>query len=76
VRPESPTTVPARLEQEKNPPRGVGVVTSGAVGYESGTYIDPVTGHLSGFRVFRHQSVWVFQMATRSLPTSLTMTAR
>jgi len=44
VRPESPTTVAARLEQKKNPPRGVGVVTSGAVGYESGTYIDPVTG--------------------------------
>jgi hypothetical protein len=44
VRPESPTTVAARLEQTKNPPRGVGVVTSGAVGYESGTYIDPVTG--------------------------------
>lgn len=44
VRPESPTTVAAKLEQKKNPPRGVGVVTSGAVGYESGTYIDPVTG--------------------------------
>jgi hypothetical protein len=49
VRPTTPcarksTTVAARLEQKKNPPRGVGVVTSGAVGYESGTYIDPVTG--------------------------------
>jgi hypothetical protein len=44
VRPESSTTVAARLEKKKNPPRGVDVVTSGAVGYESGTYMDPVTG--------------------------------
>ena len=44
VRPESPITVAARLEQKKSPPRGVDVITSGAVGYESGTYIDPVTG--------------------------------
>lgn len=44
VRPESPTTVAARLEEKKNPPHGVNVVTYGTVGYESGTYIDPVTG--------------------------------
>lgn len=44
VRPESPTTVAAKLERKKNPPNGVDVTTSGGVGYESGTYIDPVTG--------------------------------
>ena len=44
IRPESPTTVAARLEEKKNPAHGVDVVTSGSVGYESGTYIDPVTG--------------------------------
>jgi hypothetical protein len=44
VRPESPTTVAARLEEKKNPSHGVDVVTYGTVGYESGTYIDPVTG--------------------------------
>ena len=44
VRPESPTTVAAKLEKKKNPQGGVDVTTSGGVGYESGTYIDPVTG--------------------------------
>ena len=44
VRPESPTTVAAKLEKKKNPPGGVDVTTSGGVGYESGTYTDPVTG--------------------------------
>lgn len=44
VRPESPTTVAAKLEEKKNPSRGVDVTTAGGVGYESGTYIDPVTG--------------------------------
>jgi hypothetical protein len=44
VRPESPTTVAAKLEDKKNPPGGVDVATSTGVGYESGTYIDPVTG--------------------------------
>ena len=44
VRPESPTTVAAMLEEKKNPSRGVNVTTAGGVGYESGTYIDPVTG--------------------------------
>lgn len=44
VRPESPTTVAAKLEKKKNPPGGVDVATYGGVGYESGTYIDPVTG--------------------------------
>src|SRR5215468_9025801 len=44
VRPESPTTVAARLEEKKNPSHGADVITSGSVGYESGTYIDPVTG--------------------------------
>lgn len=44
VRPESPTTVAAKLENKKNPPGGVDVATSAGVGYESGTYTDPVTG--------------------------------
>jgi hypothetical protein len=44
VRPESPTTVAARLEEEKNPTHGVNVATYGTVGYESGTYTDPLTG--------------------------------
>jgi hypothetical protein len=51
VRPESPTTVAARLEKKKNPPHGVDVATYGRVGYESGTYADPVTGqpvHVQG----------------------------
>jgi hypothetical protein len=51
VRPESPTTVAARLEKKKNPPHGVDAATYGRVGYESGTYIDPVTGqpvHIRG----------------------------
>lgn len=43
VRPESPTTVAAKLEKQKNP-GGVDVTTSSGVGYESGTYTDPVTG--------------------------------
>jgi len=44
VHPESPTTVSAKLENKKNPPGGVDVTTSAGVGYESGTYTDPVTG--------------------------------
>lgn len=44
MRPESPTTVAAKLEEKKNPPGGVDVATSTSVGYESGTYTDPVTG--------------------------------
>lgn len=45
VRPESPTTVSAKLESEKDPRRGgVDVTTSAGVGYESGSYTDPVTG--------------------------------
>ena len=51
VRPESPNTVAARLEMKKNPRHGVDVVTYGTVGYESGTYIDPLTGqpvHVQG----------------------------
>ena len=44
VRPESPATVAAKLENKKNPPGGVDVTTTTGVGYESGTYIDPATG--------------------------------
>jgi hypothetical protein len=45
VRPETPTTIAAKLEQKKNPSGGgTDVTTSGGVGYESGTYIDPTTG--------------------------------
>jgi hypothetical protein len=44
VRPESPPTVATKLEKRKNPQGGVGVTTSGGIGYESGTYIDPLTG--------------------------------
>ena len=43
VRPESATVVAAKLEKKSSNP---GITTSGSVGvgYESGTYIDPVTG--------------------------------
>jgi hypothetical protein len=44
VRPESATTVTAKLEKEKGSNRGVTTSTSAGIGYESGTYIDPVTG--------------------------------
>jgi len=44
MHPETPTTVSARLENKKNPPGGVDVTTSAGVGYESGTYTDPVSG--------------------------------
>ena len=44
LRPESPTTVAAKLENKKNPAGGVDVTTTTGVGYESGTYTDPVTG--------------------------------
>ena len=44
VRPESPATLAAKLEEKKNPSGGVDLTTSGGVGYESGTYTDPVTG--------------------------------
>jgi len=44
VRPESATIVAAKLEKEKGSNRGVATSTSAGIGYESGTYIDPVTG--------------------------------
>jgi hypothetical protein len=42
IRPQSATVISAKLEK-KNRPQG-GVTTSAGIGYESGTYIDPVTG--------------------------------
>ncbi len=44
IRPEGATVISARLEKEKGSGRGVETSTSAGVGYESGTYIDPVTG--------------------------------
>lgn len=44
VRPYSPRAVAATLQQKDDQGRGVTTVTSVGVGYESGTYIDPVTG--------------------------------
>jgi hypothetical protein len=45
IRPETPTTIAASLEKRKNPPSGgTDVTTTGSVGYEAGTYTDPVTG--------------------------------
>ncbi len=45
VRPETPTTIAANLEEKKNPGRGgTDVTTTTGVGYESGTYTDPTTG--------------------------------
>lgn len=44
MRPESPTVVAAKLEKKKNPSGGVDVTPVGSVGYETGVYVDPVTG--------------------------------
>jgi hypothetical protein len=44
VRPLSARAVAAKLQQQAEGGRGPTVVTSTGVGYESGTYIDPVTG--------------------------------
>ena len=46
LRPESATVVAARLEKKKDSDdyAGVHVTPTGSVGYETGTYIDPVTG--------------------------------
>jgi hypothetical protein len=44
VRPESATTVAAKLEKEKGSNCGVATSASAGIGYESGTYIDPLTG--------------------------------
>jgi hypothetical protein len=44
VRPSSANTVAAKLQQQSSPSRDVGVESSVGVGYESGTYTDPVTG--------------------------------
>jgi hypothetical protein len=44
VRPQSATVISAKLEKEKGSNSGVTTSTSAGIGYESGTYIDPVTG--------------------------------
>jgi hypothetical protein len=44
MRPESPSVVAARLEKKKNPNGGVDVTPVGSIGYETGVYVDPVTG--------------------------------
>ncbi|MGB2663210.1 MAG: hypothetical protein WAK48_04350 [Candidatus Acidiferrum sp.] len=43
-RPESPTVIAAKLEKRKSSGGGVDVTETAGVGYESGTYTDPVTG--------------------------------
>ena len=44
ARPMSPQVVAARLEKKSESTRQVETVETAGVGYESGTYIDPVTG--------------------------------
>ena len=44
VRPQSATVISAKLEKEKGSNGGVTTSESAGIGYESGTYIDPVTG--------------------------------
>jgi hypothetical protein len=44
LRPESATTIAARLERKKNPTGPVDVTPVANVGYQVGTYIDPITG--------------------------------
>jgi hypothetical protein len=44
LKPESPTVVAARLQKKADSPSPAAVHGSTGVGYESGTYIDPVTG--------------------------------
>ncbi len=43
-KPEGATVVAASLQKKASSGSGVAVDTSATVGYESGTYIDPVTG--------------------------------
>jgi|SRR5215813_4965022 len=43
IRPESATAIAATLEKDKNPGKQ-SISTYGSVGYESGTYTDPLTG--------------------------------
>jgi hypothetical protein len=53
VRPQSATVISAKLEKEKRSNGGVTTSTSTGIGYESGTYTDPVTGqpvHMHGVR--------------------------
>jgi hypothetical protein len=44
IRPQSATVISAKLEKKKGSNGGVSTSTSAGIGYESGTYIDPVTG--------------------------------
>jgi hypothetical protein len=44
VRPQSATVISAKLEKKNGSNGGVTTSTSAGIGYESGTYIDPVTG--------------------------------
>ena len=44
IRPQSATVISAKLEKEKGSNGGVTTSTSAGIGYESGTYNDPVTG--------------------------------
>jgi hypothetical protein len=44
IRPESPTVVAAKLQKDRSPLTSGGVRPTGSVGYETGTYQDPVTG--------------------------------
>lgn len=51
IRPESATVIAARLEREKNSGKNT-VYPHGSVGYEWGTYTDPVTGQpVHGHRI-------------------------
>jgi len=44
IRPQSATVISAKLEKKNGSDGGVTTSTSAGIGYESGTYIDPVTG--------------------------------
>lgn len=44
IRPQSATVISAKLEKRNGSNGGVTTSTSAGIGYESGTYIDPVTG--------------------------------
>jgi hypothetical protein len=44
VRPQSATAVSAKLEKKKNSNGNVTATTGAGIGYESGTYTDPLTG--------------------------------
>lgn len=76
VRPESPATVSQRLEKKKNPQGDVNVATSGGVGYESGTYIDPVTGQPVHFHGVSTSAGVGISTGNSPLPTSLITTAK